>query len=619
LSFPVTVTAVDANGNVVPGFQGTVGVSGAGANVTSYTFTPADAGSHTINAAAVEYAAGIDTVTVTSPFLPNGSATVNVVAGAPAKLQLTADTTATAGQPANVTVSTYDAYGNFVTNYTGTVHFASSDVQSNLPADYTFTSADAGQHTFSATLKTAGPQSITATDILMSSMGGRSNSVSVAPAAAQSLSVMGGGGYIGSANAVTISAIDAYGNVATGYTGMIHLGTSDPTSITSADAALTNGSGVFTVTPMTLGGQTLTAVDTATGMLLGSENINVTPGWGVRFTATPLASTQAGQTQNMTITAYDAFGNVSTVYTGTIRVATTDPQAPLTYYSFSAANAGVITIPVTFKTAGTQSITVSDYVDPAVTVTQASIQVSPGAATSIAATALHGGTAGVAQSITITARDAYGNVATSYQGTLAFSSSDSQAVLPATYTFTPADAGTHTFSVTFKTSGGQSLTVKDTANAALTMTQADLPISAAAMAGFSMRAPSNAGAGIAFTIVVTAVDAFGNAVTGYTGTIHFTGPSGTGNLLPADYTFSAADNGSHSFSITLSSTGTQTIGVQDTLNGAFKGQTSVKITTSTSVSGGGTTSGGGGGGTATGGGGTSTGGGGGGGGKKVVA
>jgi hypothetical protein len=38
---------------------------------------------------------------------------------------------------------------------------------------------------------------------------------------------------------------------------------------------------------------------------------------------------------------------------------------------------------------------------------------------------------------------------------------------------------------------------------------------------------------------------------------------------------------------TLSSTGTQTIGVQDTLNGSWKSQTSIKITTSTSVSGGG--------------------------------
>jgi hypothetical protein len=47
------------------------------------------------------------------------------------------------------------------------------------------------------------------------------------------------------------------------------------------------------------------------------------------------------------------------------------------------------------------------------------------------------------------------------------------------------------------------------------------------------------------------------------------GPSGGGNLLPSDYTFTAADAGSHTFSVVLASTGTQALGVQDTVNGAF--------------------------------------------------
>jgi hypothetical protein len=40
----------------------------------------------------------------------------------------------------------------------------STDPAAMLPADYTFTSTDAGKHTFTATLKTVGVQSITATD-----------------------------------------------------------------------------------------------------------------------------------------------------------------------------------------------------------------------------------------------------------------------------------------------------------------------------------------------------------------------------------------------------------------------------------------------------------------------
>ena len=58
----------------------------------------------------------------------------------------------TAGTPGNATVTLKDAYGNLATGYTGTIHFTSSDSQAVLPAAYTFTAADAGVHTFTATL-----------------------------------------------------------------------------------------------------------------------------------------------------------------------------------------------------------------------------------------------------------------------------------------------------------------------------------------------------------------------------------------------------------------------------------------------------------------------------------
>jgi hypothetical protein len=56
-----------------------------------------------------------------------------------------------AGAPFDVTVTAQDAFGNTATSYTGTVHFVSSDPRGAiLPADYTFTAADAGVHTFAA-------------------------------------------------------------------------------------------------------------------------------------------------------------------------------------------------------------------------------------------------------------------------------------------------------------------------------------------------------------------------------------------------------------------------------------------------------------------------------------
>src|SRR5207302_1062831 len=52
LPFSVTISAADANGNAVPGFVGTVGLKGTNpawaAQALSYTFTAADAGTHTI-------------------------------------------------------------------------------------------------------------------------------------------------------------------------------------------------------------------------------------------------------------------------------------------------------------------------------------------------------------------------------------------------------------------------------------------------------------------------------------------------------------------------------------------------------------------------------------------
>ena len=52
----------------------------------------------------------------------------------------------------------------------------------------------------------------------------------------------------------------------------------------------------------------------------------------------------------------------------------------------------------------------------------------------------------MAHNVTVTALDAYGNMATGYTGTVHFTSSDGQAVLPANYTFIAGDAGVHTFS-----------------------------------------------------------------------------------------------------------------------------------------------------------------------------
>ena len=76
---------------------------------------------------------------------------------------------ATAGVPFLFTVTARDAANAVMTGYTGTVHFTSSDPAASLPADATLTN---GVGTFSATLRTHGNHTITATDAESSTMTG---------------------------------------------------------------------------------------------------------------------------------------------------------------------------------------------------------------------------------------------------------------------------------------------------------------------------------------------------------------------------------------------------------------------------------------------------------------
>ena len=92
---------------------------------------------------------------------------------AASRFLLTAPASVTAGVPFSLTLTVKDAYGNVVTGYTGTIHFKSTDSTASLPADYTFTAAEKGVHTFTGlVLRKRGTQKITLTDTLNNSLTG---------------------------------------------------------------------------------------------------------------------------------------------------------------------------------------------------------------------------------------------------------------------------------------------------------------------------------------------------------------------------------------------------------------------------------------------------------------
>jgi ELWxxDGT repeat protein len=306
--------------------------------------------------------------------------------------------------------------------------------------------------------------------------------------------------------------------------------------------------------------------------------ITVTPGAASHFGVDMPVSGIAGTAFTVTVSALDMFGNVATGYTGTVHLSSSDNLAGLPAdYQFATADMGVHTFAVTFKTAGNVTETVTDVVTSSIAGI-AAVTVNPAAASVfVVASSASSTTAGIALTFMVTAQDSFGNIATAYRGTLHFSSTDGLAGLPADYQFVSTDNGIHTFAVTLKSVGSQTLTATDTIAGSVTGT-ATASVSPAAASHFSVTAPVTAGRGTAFTVTVTALDPFNNVATGYTGTIHFSS-SDVLAILPADFTFTSADAGVHTFpgAVTLQSDGNQAVTITDVSTASITGSIRVEL------------------------------------------
>ena len=135
-------------------------------------------------------------------------------------------------------------------------------------------------HTFSATLKTAGTQSITANDTVTGSLTGTDGGITVKPAAASKFVVSAPASVrSGVAFSLTITVKDAYDNVVTGYTGTIHFKSTDRSAALPADYTFKAADkGVHTFTGLVLrkkGNQKITITDTLNRSITGSLLENV--------------------------------------------------------------------------------------------------------------------------------------------------------------------------------------------------------------------------------------------------------------------------------------------------------------------------------------------------------
>jgi len=562
-AFTTTVAAVNAQGNPATTYTGTLHFSSsdpAAVLPADYTFTTGtggDNGTHQFQGVALK-TAGTQTITATDTKTGaiTGSATVTVGSAAAASLTLSGLASATAGTAQSATVTAKDAYGNLATGYGGTVAFTSSDSAASLPANYAFVPADGGVHGFpgGVTLRTAGTQTLTVTDTANAALTS-SQAVSITPSvAAASLSVTGlTNATAGTAQTVTVTARDSTGSVVTGYSGTVAFTSSDARASLPANYTFVpadNGAHTFVggVTLKTAGTQTVTATDTGTSSVTGNQSVTISAGPLASLALSPASATvTAGGSQGYTATAADQYGNSL----GDLTASTSFSIAP---------NGSCTAASCTATTAGAHTVTGTN----AGTTATASLTVTPGPLTQVAISPTSATvTAGGGQGYTASGSDQYGNSLGDVTASTSFSIGPNGSCAGATCTATVA--GAHTVS---GSNSGKTAT-------------ASLNVIAGAATKLTLTAPSSAPTNHAFNVTVALQDQYGNLATGYRGTVHFS----TSDLLaqtlgdmPPDYTFTAADGGTHTLTAALATIGSQTITAADTGNGSLSDTKTVNVT-----------------------------------------
>ncbi len=458
----MTVNAVDANWNVVHTVGDTVGITASDPNASLPANAALSGGTQTFSVRL--NTAGSRTVTATD--VTDGSKTANtssaitVNLGAFVQLQILlpgetaapgtptgktgSPTAQTAGTGYDVTINAVDANYNLI-NTNDTVHITSSDPQAELPTDGALSG---GTMTFSVTNRTAGSWTVTASDVTQAGItSNTSTSFTVNPGAFAKLQLLVPGetaapgtltGKTGTATAqktdtpfdVTANAVDDNWNVVPTVGDTVAITASDPGASLPANAALSGGTGTFSVRLNTAGSWTVTATDVTDGskaantsavipvnlgafvrlqVLLPGET--AAPGTPTGKTGTPTAQT-AGTAFDVTVRAVDATWNLIST-NDIVQLVASDAQATLPANAALIGGAG--TFSVVIKTSGSQTVTASDVTHSGIgSATSAALTIQPAAASQLVI--------GVAPSATATARvpfaqqpairieDAYGNL-----------------------------------------------------------------------------------------------------------------------------------------------------------------------------------------------------------------
>ena len=470
-----------------------------------------------------------------------------------------------------------DASGNIVaTNYHG---FETSDAQivdylvqqsGYFTIEVVSANATPGDYrlTISAFEAISNPAASNGADILKGGAG--VDTFNGGPGVSYGMAMTGGIGD-GATQAGTTFSRTVNFNDPGGYTWMATVDYGDGSGLVTLSASQIDAAGktlslchVFTQTGSRTVKVTLTNDDGLTDTK--SFTVNVTPSAATQFTVSAPSSSNAGSSFNYTVTAYDAYGNLATGYTGTVRVTSTDGQANLPA-SITLTN-GTGTFSANLKTSGSQTLTATDTLSSSVS-GRTNVTVVAGNAVRFGLSAPVTSVSGTTFSVTISALDAYGNVAIGYTGSVRVTNTDPQPSAISTSTFAN---GVGTFTANLKTAGNQTLTATDTTTSSINGNVV-VSIQTGSIAYFAISQPTSSVTGNAFNVKVTAIDVYGNVVTGYSGLIRFSSSDGQA-ILPAN---SQLTNGTGTFSVTLKSTGNQTLTVTDTNTSSLTQSSTVSV------------------------------------------
>jgi hypothetical protein len=298
----------------------------------------------------------------------NGSATVNqtvkVTVGATSSAAIKvqpATKTPTAGDALAVTLTVLGPDGNPAPGFRGTLHVTSTDAIAVLPADITFTAAEAGTKQVMVTLKTAGVSTLTATDMTGKANASGSASLNVQPAAAHSyqLSSLPASAIAGEALVLTITALDVFGNVATSYGGRVHLTSTDNTDVLPPDGALSAGVRTVSLAFIKTGDHAVKIQDAASSLpAANSSSVAVGPAAPTVVLALP-SDANSGYPVNVGVAMQDVFNNAIPKFAGTVTFASTDAgsgAATPADITFTGSEGGTAITSATFVTPGAQML-----------------------------------------------------------------------------------------------------------------------------------------------------------------------------------------------------------------------------------------------------------------------